>query len=63
MGLISKAFLSCRYLYAFVWRNVGSVNDDFFGTFLALVNVVFTAYFSIFAMLTSDYRSTFLYRY
>ena len=54
--------LNCRYLYAFVWHNVGYLNDEFFGIFLAFTNAFLSFYFGVFATLTSDYQTTFLFK-
>ena len=35
-----------RYLYIFVWRNVGHLNDEFFGVFTAVANIILAVYFA-----------------
>ena len=54
--------LNCRYLYAFVWHNVGYLNDEFFGMFLAFTNAFLSFYFGVFATVTSDYQTSFLFK-
>ena len=42
-------FVPFRFLYIFIWKNVGHLNDDFFGFFLilALANVTLTLYYGL----------------
>ena len=51
-----------RYLYAFVWHNVGVLNDNFFGFFLAIYNAFMSIYFAIFVTLPFHYRKGILYQ-
>ena len=44
-----------RYLYAFYWKNVGALNDDFFGFILLVTNPLLIAYGALFASLAFEY--------
>ena len=49
-------------MYGFVWRNVGHLSDDFFGTFLAFLNTFLSLYFACFVTAASEYDKTALFK-
>ncbi len=44
--------ISTRYLYSCVWKNVGVLNDDFFGAFLAAANSILAALYAAVLVVT-----------
>lgn len=37
-----ELYINYRYLYIFVWKNVGALNDDLFGMAILLSNSILT---------------------